>query len=263
MNVTPVGERKLKKVALAPDTLARFSQAPATAVSQCRLLRRFDTKFVFPIGSLDSFLNLLPANYGMLSANGAPVASYRTLYFDTPTLRCFHDHRRGRRIRYKVRIRNYDDRALSFLELKLKQNKSLMTKHQLEKSFGDTRLQHRDFEFLRERGNISDVCLEEQVWVKYRRLTLVGLNSPERVTIDLNLSIHRLAIHEELTGLAIVEVKQPRISLRTPVMQVLLRSMNLQPMSISKYCTAVALTRSGIRLGRLIPNLRKIERIAK
>src|SRR5688572_20051922 len=83
------------------------------------LLKRNDAKFCLPMRHLPALLGSVDS-YDVLLAAGSPVARYDTLYFDTAELECFHDHRRGRRHRAKVRIRHYPERELSFFEVKAK-----------------------------------------------------------------------------------------------------------------------------------------------
>jgi hypothetical protein len=235
--------------------LAGFSGASPELLASRELLQRVDTKFALPLGGLDQLLEELAGHYAVLRVPTGSLASYRSLYFDTPDLQCFHDHRRGRRIRHKVRIRHYPDRTLTFLEIKTKRNEQVTDKKRRPLPYGTEELGGEDLGFLRSRlGGMADV-LEPQVWIAFRRLTLIGLATQERVTIDLDLDVAALG------ALAIVEVKQSPFCVRTPVMRALYDAGHREG-SVSKYVAALATGRPELRQNRLLPGLRSLEKIA-
>jgi hypothetical protein len=237
-----------------------FAMASPELLRRRSLLRRTCSKFLLRADDLPDLLWWLRRDYAVLRAAGRNLASYRTLYFDTPELQCFHDHRRGRRPRHKVRIRHYPDRRLTFFELKTKQSDLITHKRRLDLPYGDSALSERAHDLLRQHAGALDAALDPQVWTNFRRLTLIGLERNERVTIDTDLQIGPAGRVERLGHVAVMEVKQAPFCGRTPVM-IVLRAAGLQPISTSKYCTALALTRPGLRLNRLLPGLRAIERM--
>lgn len=234
--------------------LAGFPEVSTQLLERRALLSRVDTKFALPVTRLDELLAGLGAHYAALRVASGSLAVYRSLYFDTPDLQCFHDHRRGRRIRHKVRIRHYPDRQLTFLEIKTKRNELVTDKLRLAMPYGEDQLGARERDFLRARiGGLADV-LEPEVWVGFRRVTLIGLETHERVTLDLDLDV------EGLAGLAIVEVKQAPFCVRTPVFRALLDAGHREG-SVSKYVAALAMSRPELRRNRLLPDLRSLERM--
>ena len=56
---------------------------------------------------------------------------YNNLYFDTPEGTCLEDHTRGKNIRYKVRVRQYANTGVAFLEVKLRDVHSKTFKHRI------------------------------------------------------------------------------------------------------------------------------------
>lgn len=48
---------------------------------------------------LERILLMLAEHYAVIRVPSGCAASYQSTYFDTPDLRCYHDHRRGRRLR--------------------------------------------------------------------------------------------------------------------------------------------------------------------
>lgn len=240
------------------NALARFQLADATLVGNRKFLRRTDSKFLMSEGGIESLLVKLQPSYALLPASGAPLASYRTLYFDTLDYRCFHDHRRGRRPRFKARIRHYDDRVLSYLEVKTKGGGNVTAKARIPRVFRDDSLSAEDRDFLSEHTPISGDDLHPMLWTNFSRLTLLSLHGPERVTIDLNLEFRSDQQAITMKGVAIVEVKQAAYSVRTPVMQEL-RGRRIRPASASKYCAALYATRDPRPNNRLLPSFRAME----
>ena len=234
--------------------LAGFPGASKALLDTRELLHRVDTKFAVPLAALDALLAGLGEHYAVLRVPRGSLATYRSLYFDTPDLQCFHDHRRGRRIRHKVRVRHYPDRSLTFLEVKTKRNEVVTDKKRRPLPYGTEDLTAEDLEFLRGRiGGMAEV-LEPQVWIGFRRATLIGLHTRERVTIDVDLDVAALG------GIAIVEVKQSPFCVRTPVMQAVSAAGHREG-SVSKYIAALATSRPDLRHNRLLPDLRSLARM--
>lgn len=243
--------------------LERFTPATPELLGRRALLSRIDSKYVVPIADLERVLHGLADHYAVLRVDRGNIATYDNLYFDTPALRCYHDHGRGRRIRHKVRIRHYPDRQLTFLEVKTKRNEAVTDKHRLPMSYGNERLGPAELTFLHERvgGMASD--LQPAISMTYRRLSLIGVDSDERVTIDLGLSAHGeagAAVARALGHLAVIEIKQWPYCVRTPIMRSV-RGAGHREMSMSKYITAMSLVRPELRRNRLLPALRALERI--
>jgi len=240
--------------------LDNFQQAGAALIDTRKLLRRTDSKFLMSEGDIDSLLTQLRPAYAVLLANGAPLASYRTLYFDTLDYRCFHDHRRGRRPRFKARIRHYDDRVLSYLEVKTKGSSNVTSKARMPRVFRDDSLSREDREFLSKHSPVSGDELHPTLWTNFSRLTLLSLHGPERVTIDLNLNFVSGEQAVAMAGVAIVEVKQASYCVRTPVMREL-KHRHIRPASASKYCAALHATHNPRPNNRLLPSFRAMERL--
>ncbi|MCA9554323.1 MAG: polyphosphate polymerase domain-containing protein [Myxococcales bacterium] len=225
------------------------------------LLRRTDTKFVTDVARIPAVLERVGGAYAALWVPGGPIATYRSLYFDSPDLRCFHDHRRSRRLRHKARVRHYPDRGQTFFEVKSKRNDLVTTKHRIEVPYGVERPTEAVLEFLREQlGNLA--CdLVPTAYVHYRRISLLGVDVNERVTIDFDLEVSTPeGDRHDFGPVAIVEVKQPCLATTTPIMRAL-AAEGVKRRSLSKYVAAVAVTHPAVRRNRLLPSLRAIERI--
>ncbi len=236
-----------------------FPTAPPELVFERALRYRADSKFVLSASNAAALLLRLTGDYAAVAAGAGFVASYRTLYFDTAQLDFFHAHRRGRRVRHKARVRHYADRALTLLEVKTRQSDLYASKIWRDREYGDDALRADDQEFIRAHTGTSANVLP-QVWTDFRRLTFVGLQTNERITIDVDLAFDAGPGAIPLAGVAIVEVKQWPHSRATPVMTVLRRS-GCRPSGISKYCVAIAMTRPHVRRNRLLPDLRALARV--
>lgn len=240
----------------APRALGRLSAVDPGLLALQPLLRRADTKFVLPRQALEPLLDQLSPHFGVVESSGRRLASYATQYFDTPDLRCYHDHRRGVRPRHKIRIRHYRDRAQTFLEIKTRRG-MVSDKQRFPREVGHPGLDFDDRELIAGLIGLDD--LVAQAWTLYSRATLVALDRVERLTIDTDIELRTEAGAGRLDRVAIVEVKQPRRDNGSPAMQAL-RRLAHRPLSISKYCTAVAATRE-VRCGRLTYGLRRLAAI--
>lgn len=241
-------------------TLAGFRDASPALLEQRALLRRSDSKFMAPATLVGSIIGGLAGDYAAVRVAGGSVATYLNLYFDTPDLICFHDHRRGRRVRHKIRIRNYPERGLSFLEVKTRLNDIYTEKQRLSVPFGSEALGDREDEFLRTRCPFAGE-LRPTLRVDFRRISLIGLATDERVSIDLHIAMSSEGIGQAFDDLALIEVKQAAPSTRTPIVRAL-HGVGLRACSVSKYATAIALTRT-VPSNNLKPVLRGIDRMGR
>lgn len=238
------------------DSLRQFSPAPAALVAGRQMERRVESKFAMPAADAEALLPVLKGDYAVLPAGESLVAAYRSLYFDTIDLEFFHAHRRGRRVRHKVRIRHYPDRQVSFLEVKIRHGEGSTSKARREREFGDDQFGPGDLAFVRSYCPAHQE-LVPQAWIDYRRITLLNARTAERVTIDLELQMSRGGRQRSLRGVAIVEVKQSRLDRDTAVMRAL-RSAGWRHGWLSKYCAGVALTSPDVRANRLLVGLRAL-----
>lgn len=243
--------------------LASFSAPTAELLAGRELLRRIDAKYVVKRDALVDLVAGLDADYAAFKVATGTVADYHSLYFDTPDLTCFHDHRRGRRLRHKIRIRHYPDREISYLEVKSKRSDLVTHKHRIKIPYRSEELGDEQVAFLRGHlGGLAD-SLRPELRVNYRRIGLLSLRADERVTIDLELDFVDLdgQVHQ-MGDVAIVEVKQSSASRSSPITR-RLSAAGVREQSLSKYTTAIALTRGGVRRNRLLPDLKAVERIMR
>lgn len=238
--------------------LEEFPTASLELIQSRALLVRTDVKFIGRVEQLPEVLRTLAPHYSVIRVSTGCAAGYRSTYFDTPDLRCYHDHLAGRRIRHKVRIRHYMDRSLSFLELKSKRNLSVTDKHRLDLPYGTSDLTIAGREFLAQRCDLPVDQLNRTVDNDFRRITLIGTQINERVTIDIDIRFRHLDKELGLPGLMVLEVKQHPYMPRSPIM-LALRDAHLRELAVSKYTVAIAELGS-VRRNRLMPLLRTLHR---
>ncbi len=239
--------------------LAPYDRATPTLLERRQLLRRCDQKFLLAPHAVPTLIAQIAGDYAVVAVGADQLARYANLYFDTAELRCFHDHRRGRRLRHKIRIRSYVDRRLAFLEVKSRRNELVTEKSRLQIAYGTRTLDPAMRDFL---APLCPFAPAEApvVAIDYRRVMLIGIATRERVTIDLGITIDDDAARA-IGAVAIVEVKQPSRCMTTPVLGAL-RGAGAHPAGVSKYMAALA-ERAALRGNRLRPGLRLIERMVR
>lgn len=241
------------------SALDLFTPTAREAADRSALQERLTTKFLASAATLPEFITGLAESYTLLYAGDQPVATYRTLHFDTEQMEFFHAHRRGYRLREKARIRHYDDRRLSYFEIKQRISDGRTVKLRRARPFGDDVLHADDLALLHHSTGMRGEILP-QVWTLFNRLTLVHTVDDERATVDFNLRFRDDRQVIDLPDAVIIEVKQPRLNRRSAVM-VALQRQRIRSREFSKYCAALVALRPGIRHGRLRPRLRALERI--
>jgi hypothetical protein len=241
--------------------MAGFAPAGEALLAQRMLEQRRDWKFVLPLASVAQLLGPLAADYQVLLAAGQPLARYENHYFDTADLHCYREHHRGRPRRYKVRVRSYLDRQLSALEVKSRDPRRVTRKRRLAREFGDLTIQGAAAaEFIAEHCPLRAGQLQPCLSNSFRRITLVGVHSAERITLDLDLRFVLEGSNRRLNSLAVVEVKSALSRNGTPVLGHFRRA-RLRPQGFSKYCVGTALLTEGLRANRFARILRQVARL--
>jgi len=217
--------------------LKDFSKITLTQMSNVSLMKRVDTKYLLTQDELLKILPLLQKDYKILEINGNRLMSYATLYFDSVLKNCFTDHHNGKSNRFKVRIRNYIESNLSFIEIKRKNNLGITKKDRKEIKGFEKKFSNDSIDFIREH-HIDPKKLEPTLYNNFNRLTLVNKDNPERVTIDLNLSYKIKKAEKKFDKIVIIEVKQDPKLKQTKINK-LLKSHSIMPTNFSKYCIGV------------------------
>ena len=223
--------------------LADMRPATFELLAQRALLKRTDTKFIFPRSELENVLRAMGDQFDLVHSGDALVATYQTLYFDTPERWFFHQHRRGVRSRNKVRIRHYLDRGLGYLEVKTKDKYDVTSKVRRLHPFTDFDLSPEDTSFVRD--VVGELQVEPSAYVDFPRMTLVCRDFNERITFDLGLSFHTPEKNVQFPNVVIGEIKQERFQARSPGL-LAVRSRRIRPQRMSKYSVAMSLLHQGL-----------------
>src|SRR4051812_21425585 len=159
------------------------------------LQRRTDNKYIVQIDRLAALVNELGRDLRVLEIDGERLFEYESTYFDTPSLRCFHDHVRDRTPRFKARTRCYVTTGDCFFEVKVKQEDGETTKRNVDHD-PDERTSFepdaRDLvaEVLPECGiDPPQEDLAPSLTTAFRRVSIVARDGPERTTFDLEVNL--------------------------------------------------------------------------
>jgi hypothetical protein len=224
---------------LDPISLERLDESAA-------LRERVDTKYVIDRGRLAEAADRLSGSYHVLEIDARRSFDYESVYFDTPDLRCFHDHIESRRPRFKARSRSYRETGACFLEIKVKDAQDATTKRQCLYDIADHgRLTDRGRDFIAGQllelvGEPAAFDLAPTLSTRYRRVTLAAREGGERVTLDLDVRLRamdnrKLALRDDL---ALVETKT---ACGGSAFDAVLLEAGCEATSISKYRLGVGL----------------------
>lgn len=209
-----------------------------------RLMNRVDTKCIFSVDLLNKILIECKDHYSVLYHAGTRSSFYKTLYFDTQELKFYFDHHNGRARRFKVRMRNYTESNLFYLEIKYKKYGRTDKKRIKAKEFASVLDKNQNL-FL-EGITHQNFDLKPVIWNNFHRITLVNKRTPERVTIDTNIGFE---YHGKIAGfdrLVIGEIKQERTDYSSPILN-LLKKNGIRPSGMSKYCLGIAVMEHDIK----------------
>ncbi len=219
--------------------LSQFDPIDLSEMDGVELMNRTDTKFMISVDVLADILPDLRSQYRVLEVAGKRQSLYETLYYDTPDFKHYIQHQNGKKNRYKIRKRQYVDSALSFLEVKFKNNKGRTYKSRIKLKEWNTELDDRGSAFIESKAQ-SSAGLEPKLWNAYKRITLVDTVNGERVTLDGDMSFYFGERMCTTKSLVIAEVKQDGENRHSRFMQHMKQRL-LRPEGISKYCLGVAL----------------------
>jgi VTC domain len=221
------------------DRLADFSPVSLDALDErASLQRRVDQKYVVTFEQLDEVLAALDTNHDVLDIDGCRTFDYRSVYFDTPDHRCFVDHVRDRKPRFKLRTRHYVTTDGCVFEVKIKQPDGDMDKKSIDYD-GEAadRLTDAARDLLRKSLGTVEIeppsDLRPTLVTEFRRSTLGMRDGAERTTIDRGLRLRRgdeeLRLRDDR---ALLETKTEDGDGRADRA---LRAAGVEPVSFSKY----------------------------
>ncbi|WP_260867519.1 polyphosphate polymerase domain-containing protein [Streptomyces sp. SAJ15] len=234
--------------AARPISLAEVNERSA-------LLARIDRCYLVPAAVFTALAAHLTdpdrpgGPFRALTIDGRRWFRYHSVYYDTPGLRSFHDHRQGRRLRFKIRERVYQDSGERQFEIKLKGGRGETVKQRCPLTGAATPLDAPFRAFLadaleRAYGIEPPAELRPSLTTDYRRATLVA--DGERVTCDTGLICRDLplgaAVHCD-SDLVLVETKTAG---HLTAADHFLHAHGVRPAVFTKYCGALAALRPAL-----------------
>lgn len=220
---------------MAPLILNKFEPISLDQMDRVALMRRKDTKFILHAKQLPLILQMIHSQYCILEIDGHRLMTYISDYYDTKEHKFYLDHHNKILRRTKVRIRNYVESKLFFLEIKQKDAKGNTVKNRIPRVANENKLSSESMEFI-ERNTKQGLDLVKTLRNSFKRITLVNTALKERVTIDLHLGYDGQILNPNLI---IIELKQEKFNRQSPIVKAL-RKESIYPYSISKYCIGLA-----------------------
>ncbi|NUM31532.1 MAG: polyphosphate polymerase domain-containing protein [Bacteroidetes bacterium] len=225
-------------------------------MDKVKLLNRIDKKYCFNINQLEVILNLIKNDYFVLEVEGKKISRYKTLYYDTPNFFLYNLHHKGKLNRYKIRHRTYLENNKSFFEIKFKNNKYRTIKKRIKDFENPEEINEKRENFIIEKSKLNPKNFIPALWINYSRITLVNRQSPERLTIDINLEYLKGENKINLNKLIIAEVKQESKN-KSPFISAM-KNLNIREGSISKYAMGIALTTPQVKKNNFKEKIRTI-----
>ena len=214
-------------------------------VDRAPLMTRVDRKYLIATACLPPIVDALAADPDsrtrVLEIEGRRTFSYRSSYLDTPRLTTWYAAARGRRRRFKARVRDYCDTGQRWLEVKTRGPRGTSVKRRIAVVGQQERLGPEQTRFVavvlateRIDPALADE-LQPSLVTTYRRTTLHHHDAVRecRITLDSDLGFTSPAgVTRSAPGLVVVEVKAGPSPM--PVEHLLWRHGH-RPITTSKY----------------------------
>ncbi|HUX57639.1 MAG TPA: polyphosphate polymerase domain-containing protein [Bacteroidales bacterium] len=232
------------------------------SITSVRLMNRIEIKYVFPANKIGDLINLLDSKYKVLEINKLRAFPYLTTYMDTPDFLFYNQHLRGEFGRYKIRYRKYESMDSSYLEIKMKTNKRRTIKSRIENNLVSGTFDDQAVNFISKHLPVNSTLIKPVLINRFTRITLIGLDLKERITIDYNISFEELTRggQAEMPYLAIVELKKKGQSPSSDFKK-LIKLLNIYPPGFSKYCIGSASLNDLLKKNMLKPKLLLLNKI--
>jgi hypothetical protein len=209
------------------------------------LQRRVDNKYAIDADAFIELVRTLHSDHQVLEIDGRREFRYQSVYFDTPELRCFHDHIDDRRPRFKVRTRHYRDTGKCVFEVKIKRGDGETDKRQIDHDSAADELDNDARECLRAALVDADCEPPEQslassLRTSFTRITLAPATGVARTTCDMGIELTRPDGRQARLKEGFVVVESKSEDGEGPTDRVL-AALGQEPISLSKYRTGIAL----------------------
>lgn len=233
-----------------------------------KLMNRIDTKYVVSMQTLPALLQMAEQDYFVQEIAGKRTGEYDTTYYDTEDLDMYIRHHDRQLVRQKIRVREYVESRLFFLEIKRKNNRGRTKKKRIAlpsatltpDMIGQGKEPVRVDDFIARKSRYLYEQISPRLRTQFTRITLVNKQKTERLTIDMNLRFTNLRSGAQVNypGMVIVELKRDG-NVPSPMIDIMLR-LRIKQLKISKYCIGTALTTPEVKQNRFKIKIRKINK---
>jgi len=266
-NKTP-SQLKVDTMNRIENSLAGFHPTTLEDMNAIKLLKRYDTKFIFHKNQAGAVFDYLSGKYKILEIGDNRSFGYETLYYDTDDFHFYHQHHNRKLNRYKIRYRRYRQSDKCYFEVKFKNNRQKTIKSRLPLTNGNIHsdLSEETKRFAKERMIIGDCRIVDNIKpklkVEYNRITFANHAGKERLTIDTDLTyIDGKANRNKIDNLIIAELKSENVSPNAELYQYF-KGLKILPTKFSKYCIGVAMTGLNVKRNRFKKKLMKLNRLS-
>lgn len=224
------------------SVLAKFEPIELAQAIQVKLMKRTETKFLVNVSDLYKLLNSISDKFRIQTIGTARSQEYRTMYLDTASLSMYVAHCNKHSLRQKIRLRTYALTNETYFEVKTNTNGNT-NKQRIQVLNGSLWSRNEAVsQFLVGVSDYNVGQLQPSVVSEFNRVTLVGINNTERLTIDTEIRMQnvRTGLSFVLPNIAVVELKCDGKPLDFTAEMV--KHAHLEQSSFSKYCVGIALT---------------------
>ncbi len=245
------------------EVLDTFRPVGLEEIGISRLMNRIDTKYLMSLRKVPEILSRMDGAYRVLEINNNRLFSYFTTYLDTDDYMFYNQHVTGKLCRNKVRYRKYETTGITYLEIKRRTNKNRTIKWRIEydPTPGNEEFDKIAGEFINEYLPQKRLLLKPVLISSFKRITLVGTEINEKITIDQDLSYLDLDGNQvRFPSVAIIEHKRKRFDNGSPV-RTILKDCLIRSTGFSKYCYGTAVMNDIPRKNMLKPKFLLINKI--
>ncbi len=250
--------------------LESFEPISLSKMESVKLMNRIDTKYVVPLSVLPHILSKAVDDYFIQEIDGVRLFTYDTMYYDTDDLDMYIRHHDRQLVRQKIRVREYVDSDLCFLEIKKKNNKGRTKKKRITipratnltgDIIGHGKKDYTIAQFVEAKSRYRWDQIAPKLRTRFHRITLVNRAMTERLTIDIDLSWENQTTENivSLPRMVIIELKRDG-QVPSPMLHIMLEE-RIRPLKVSKYCIGTALTSPSVKQNRFKAKIRKIHKI--
>ena len=251
------------------SAISKFAPISLDEMESVKLMNRIDTKYAVPLSVLPAILEAAQQDYYAQEIDGKRIATYDTMYYDTETLDMYIRHHDRQLVRQKIRVRQYVDSDLTFLEIKRKNNKGRTKKKRIAipgfdisaQTIGHGKKDWSVEDFIAAKSRYHWEEITPHLSTEFHRITLVNKAKTERLTIDMDLVWKNVITGEEKTFPELVIIELKRDGNVPSLMTKIMLDQRIHPLKISKYCIGTALTTPDLKKNRFKAKIRKIEKM--